>query len=545
MKIKNHWKPTKTYNVNIFLHLLLIFFRLNMNRDATTDNNRSSDDEQLTRSTTDTYTFLENCVLNADHKALEEHLVSNLVQQSDLDICLLRGLQIVQRKEKELTQMAQTLINLLHSGAKWNSDTFLHYQYTPYLIICDSPGDHHELLDLMFKSFQRRVTDAQDMSMSIVFMSALENSNFNCLKCLIANAAYAKGDCNKVGVWPLVAGLGNIELLKLLFNCGFDKDSRDQSNRSVLWWVIYSRNIEAVRYLLDIGVAIPNYAPNILKTQGERLIMENRVDRYRFKDGRCTLVVDLDEEYYDPCTEAIRDNNLEIIKLLDERGSQSCKSFFALRRAVISGSVDVVSYLLNKYTYELNIEYVYNYDESRGPYTLLTEYRQVFTAEITMLLLDHGADPAKPMVEATSHNAIMTAICYRQLKAIAQYIRSGVDINFKSYDGTNIKALPFETSVRCGYKSIAKMLLVSGCLCGVFCLRNNHNSQFILEPELEKLMKEWKVQENNVTPLHQRCRCVILNHLSPRADMKIGKLPLPGVIIKFLGIPELDAILDL
>ena len=56
-----------------------------MSRDATTYSNSSSDDEQPTRSTTDTYTFLENCVLNADHKALEEHLVRNPVQQSDLD----------------------------------------------------------------------------------------------------------------------------------------------------------------------------------------------------------------------------------------------------------------------------------------------------------------------------------------------------------------------------------------------------------------------------------------------------------------------------
>ena len=517
-----------------------------MNGDATTDSNSSSHDEQLTRSTTDTYTFLENCVLNADHKALEEHLESNPVQQSDLDKCLLRGLQAVQRKERELTQMAQTLITLLHAGAKWNSDTFLHYQYTPYLIICDSRGDHHELLDLMFKSFQQRVTNAQDISMFIVFMSALENSNFNCLKCLIANGVYAKGDCNNVGVWQLVARLGNVELLKLLFNCGFDKDSRDQSNRSVLWWVTYSGNVEAVRYLLDIGAFIPYYAPNILETQDERyknnrLIMENRLNRHRFKDGRYTLVVDLYKEYLDPCTKAIGENNLEIIKLLDERGSQSCKSFFALRRAVIWGSVDVVSYLLNKYTYDLNIEYILkeSFDESRCPYTLLTEPRRMFPAKITNLLLDHGADPAKPMCEATSVNAIMTAIRYGNLKAIAQYIRSGVNINFRSYDGTNIKALPFETSVRCGYKSVAKMFLVSGCLCGVFSLSNN------LKPELEKLMKEWKVQENNVTPLQQRCRCVMLNHLSPRADLKIERLPLPGLIIKFLGIPELDDIQDL
>ena len=520
-----------------------------MSQEATTYSNSSSDDELPTRSTTDTYTFLENCVLNADHKALEEHLMSNPVQQSDLDRCLLRNLRIVQRKEKELSQMVQTLITLLHFGAKWNNDVLLDEQKTPYHIICASPGDHHELLDLMIKSSQQRTIDARDTRMFTATMYAVRTVNINCLKCLIANGVYAKGDCNNVHVWPMIASLGDVELLKLLFNCDLDKDSTDQFGRSVLWWVTYSGNVEAVRYLLDIGVAIPNYAPNISETQGERcknnrLVMENRLDRHQFKDGRLILVVGLDEEYLDPCTEAICVDNLEIIKLLDERGSQSCKSFFALRRAVVRGSVDVVSYLLNKYTHDLNIEYIIDTKESDDSiisYTLLTEHAYVFTAKITKLLLDHGADPAKPMCEATSVNAIMTAICYGNLKAIAQYIRSGVNINFKSYDVTNRKALPFETSVLCGHQSVAKMLLVSGCLCGVFSMRNNHT----LKADLMTLMKEWKVQENNVTPLQQRCRSVILNHLSPRADMKIQKLPLPRLIIKFLSIPELDSVLYL
>ena len=517
-----------------------------MNREATADSNSSSDDELPTRSTTDTYTFLENCVLDDNHEALEQYLVTNPVQQSDLDRCLLRGLRIVEQKERELSQMAQTLINLLHAGAKWKNDAFLDDQMTPYYIICQSPGDHHELLCLMIRSSQRRTIDAQDIEMAAELMQFGHNANINCFKCLLANWAYVKEDYYWASAWSSVASIGNIQLLKCLFNCGIDKDSTDQSGRSVLWWVIDSGNVEAVRYLLDMGVAIPNYAPGVRVTQDERcknnrLTMENKVDRYHFKDGRCTIVTNFDNENHDPCTNAISKDMAEIIKLLDERGSQSCKSFYALRIALIQGCVNVASYLLNKYTYDLNIEYIIeSFGHSRGPYTLLTEPALVFTAKITKLLLDHGADPAKPMCTATSLNAIMNAICYANLKAIAQYIRSGVDINFRSYDGRHIEALPFETSVFYRHKSVAKMLLVSGCLCGVFSL----NFKFTLKPELEKLMKDWKVLENNVTPLQQRCRCVILNHLYPRADVKIGKLPLPGVIIKFLSIPELDAILD-
>ena len=531
-----------------------------MNRDATTDNNSSTNDEQPTRSTTDTYTFLENCVLDADHKALEEHLVSNLVQQSDLDRCLLRGLQAVQRKERELSHVAQALTILLQSGAKWNSDTLLGEQKTPYHIICESPGDHHELLDMMIKSCQLRMIDAEDIGMFTSLVYAVNNANINCLKCLIANGADVIGKSmwqrhNYGYVWSLVARLGNVELLKCLFNYGIDKDSADQLGLSVLWWVVHSGNIEAVHYLLNIGVAILNYGPKVQEIQCEpckkdKLLIKYRIDRHRFEEDGRTLVVNIDDEEKDPCTRAIRDNKLEIVKLLDERGSQSCKSFTALRRAVIWGRVDVASYLLNKYTYDLNIEYTVKVDtdESRGPYhTLLTEPRRMFmfTAQITKLLLDHGADPAKPKCAPTSRNAIMTAICYNNVEVIAQYIRSGVDINCKSYNGMDMKVLPFEDSASHGCQSVAKMLLISGCSCGVFSLDKNHKFKDNIEPEVRKLMKEWKVQENNVTPLKQRCRSVILNHLSPRADLKIGKLSPPRLIIKFLSIPELDDIRDI
>ena len=124
--------------------------------------NRSSQDELLTRSTTNTQTFLDTCVLDADHKALEEHLGTNPVQQSYLDECLLRGLQIVQQKKKELSHVAPALTILVQAGAKWVCNDLLDGQKTPYHIICESPGDHHELLDLMINLSQQTIIDQQD-----------------------------------------------------------------------------------------------------------------------------------------------------------------------------------------------------------------------------------------------------------------------------------------------------------------------------------------------------------------------------------------------
>ena len=152
----------------------------------------SSEDELPTRSTTNTQTFLETCVLEADHKALEEHLVNNPVLQSDLDRCLLRGLQIVQRKERELTHVAPALTLLLQFGAKWSSKVLLDEQKTPYHIICESPGDHHELLDLMIKSFQRTSINARDSHKRSALMYAVENDNINCIQWCTVKMAQEK-----------------------------------------------------------------------------------------------------------------------------------------------------------------------------------------------------------------------------------------------------------------------------------------------------------------------------------------------------------------
>ena len=331
-----------------------------------------------------------------------------------------------------------------------------------------------------------------------------------------------------VYLWTLIASRGDVELLNCMINPEInpvlDKDSIDQDGYSVLWHVVGSGNIEAVRYLLDIEVAIPTYAPE-----------EREVPCKQCKENRLIIDNDSEQEDRDPCLRAIRYKQLEIVKLLDEYGSKSCKSFYALKRAVQFGSVDVVSYLLNTYSYPLNIEYIIK-NSRKSIFTLLTEPSYESSAQVSKLLLDHGADPAKQMCAATRVNATMTAIDYKNLEVIAQYIRSGIDINLKSWDSKYGRVSPFEASLLHDRHYVSEMFLISGCSGGVFSKR-----KLKAKPELRELMKEWKVYDNNVIPLKQRCRCVILNHLSPRADLKIKKLPLPRCLIKFLSIPELDS----
>ena len=594
-----------------------------MSRNLTTESSCSSNDELRKKNIRYRHKFLESFVLDVDDRAQEGHLVSNPVQHNDLDKRLLSGLRMAQQEKKKLSHIAPLLVMLLQSGAKWNSDVLLDEQKTPCHIICESPGDHHELLDLMIKSSQQTIIDTQDNRRRTAVMYAVQNANINCLKCLIANGADVNIECgkyqqwcpiieaiHKLGygyahtsdnvyadifdllldsvvkvnkssleydtspitvavdlqnvycikklinrgadldiinsrlcyVWSDIAEMGDVELLKCMIDNGIHKDSTDEHSVSVLWCVVGSGSVEAVRYLLNLGVVIPTNTPEARETQCRQC-------------NEKKLVVDdiiwEDPINKDPCMRAICDNKLEMVKLLDKHGSQCCKLFNTLRHAVISGNVDVTSYLLNKYTYPLNVEYTNESDQSgcEQGYTLLTELNSTHPTDsnllqITKLLLKNGADPAKTICLATGANAIMTAIHYRHLEVIVQYIRRGVNINFRSYDYTYGIVFPFELSVLDGYHNVAEMLLITGCCYGMFSLDYKHKFKNNLKPDVEKLMVEWKVQENNVTPLKLRCRSVILSHLYPQVDMKIEKLPLPRLFIKFLNFGELDDIID-
>ena len=551
--------------------------------------------EELTDEDMDTIrklsTFMST-VLDTDQNTLTVQLQNNQVQQSSLDQCLQHGFEKLQIETSDLLHVLFALKLLLQLGAKWDRSALFEEQMTPYHIICQCPDDQHEILELMTKADDGELLDAKNSKRITPLLFAVAKGNLKCVKSLIRNGAdinyvnehstplitairmfsYSTDktciereifdfllesgadvkipDCRKstplmnaadmcafdcieklvqngarvddpdrrdLIVFYRTAFAPSLEAFKCLFESVIDKNATDRKGRSILYFVVCSGNVEAVRYILSHGVTMTNNIP----TQYD--------EPYTIK------------LLYDPFLLAIERNNMNIVKILEQNGCQMGKSLYALRSAVDTGNANVVQYLLFQYKYPLNQEYCFwgNY------YTTVLADACESTA-VTKILQDHGADPNKQSSKKQYVTPLHRAITGCQVSTVAYLIRSGADINCRSLDSSHRKSLPFEASVL-GKNRLhaAEMLLISGCSCGSYSLNIDQKIWSTTQySQFANLLKKWNVQDNNVRSLHQMCRTVILKQLSPAANKKIDELPLPVRIIKFLGIPELDDILD-
>ena len=241
---------------------------------------------------------------------------------------------------------------------------------------------------------------------------------------------------------------------------------------------------------------------------------------------------------------------------MGEYGCELFKSPETLSIAIHANSVEVVEYLLCNHKYPLNYGYKEKYDRflNSDHQTFLNKACEEQSVKIVKLLLEHGADPNKKYCAGKCPNVLNTAIYRRHVKHLACFIRGGVNVNTRSYypemvltqgqAGIRRVLLPFESAVYKNHIYAAEMLLVSGCSPGIHSWNNNHRLKVNIEREMQELLTEWNVHKNNVLPLKQRCRMVILNHLCPQADKKITELPLPAQLIKYLSIPELDDVVE-
>ena len=360
-------------------------------------------------------------------------------------------------------------------------------------------------------------------------MYAADIGNAKCVQKLIQKGALL----NPVDNWLWAARSGSVDLLKhLVEDNGIDKDSTDVQGYSVLYWAVTSGKIEAIRYLLNLGVTTSTCIPRKFWAPcgvcGTKLWC-NSID--------CALK-------YDICMRCIDHDTPELVMLMEEHGFELCKHICALIYAIRNVKVKVVDYLLSNYNYPLNYEYIDTHEAKLEHHTLLTDACQTNSVDMVKLLLENGADPNIKSCAEKHPSVFNVAISNKHVEIIGRFIRGGLNVNTKSYYQDIGDLLPFEAAVSKDNIYAAEMLLVTGCSCGVHSLDNTEELKDKIKPKLQKLLKKWNVYKNNVIPLQRRCRMVILNHLSPQADKKIVELPLPTDLVKYLSIPELDDIID-
>ena len=378
-------------------------------------------------------------------------------------------------------------------------------------------------------------------------MYAAAVGNVKCFEKLIQKGAQL--NCtDRVGhtVWALAARAGSVDVLKCLIEKhGIGKNSTDKKGFSVLMWAVISCRIEAVRYLLNQGVTMTSFVPQecveACKNCGTNLSCH---------------YLDATQMNTDPYVRAIILDMLDVVRLMDEHGCQLGKSPEILSIAIHTKSVEVVEYLLCNYKYPWNYGYIEKHYDSRlnsDHQTFLIKACETQSVEIVKLLLERGADPNKKYCAEKCPPVLNVAIYRRHVKHLACFIRGGVNVNTRSHYSGRFRTwgpadigvvLPFEAAVYEKDIYAAEMLLVAGCSRGIHCLDNICAIKANIGDEMQELLKKWNVHKNNVLPLKQRCRMVILNHLCPQADKKIKELPLPLQIIKYLSIPELDDILE-
>ena len=276
---------------------------------------------------------------------------------------------------------------------------------------------------------------------------AINLGNVECLKKLIRKGAQLEIHNYKHGyVWCVIAKMGNVELLNCMFEVGIDMNWKHGNSETLLSHVLHSKNIDAIRYLLDIGVSVNTYTPT-----------SNKVPCT--KCGKDILIVDAVsvERRHEPFMIACELNMLQVVKLLEEYGCQSFKSIDALRWAMAHNSVEVADYLLGKYTHLLTVEYTTGRIRHQN---LLYEVCGYVKDNMVHLLLDHGADPNVKICKKKS--LINKAMDHRHIGVVARIIRGGGDVNNR-FPSCLSDMIPFEAFVFYGYIHAAEMLLVVGC----------------------------------------------------------------------------------
>ena len=545
----------------------LVYFRLNMSVEQTVKRCNALSKNQILSNRSKTRMLLHRSYMHGEHKEFKEHMENNPVKEN-FEASLKHGITLVVDETQTMSEVAPTMITLLQNGAKWGRIVrLMPSERTPYHIICDSTGDHHDLLELMIKDLKKSSLNAKDNKKCTALMYAVQNANVKCVKSLIANGA----DVNSMSSIHSLQARPNVKTMIT--------DAVSPLVDSINLLHLNSPNspdtmMDIFDILLDSGADVNQPCLDLRRTPIMFAAEVGNMHCFGKLIEKGAEIDCADKNGYTLCRLAAYGGNVEMLKYLLEdidiyKNSIHKKGLRLLYGAVCSGNFEALRYLLKlgvkirscitkecvgacidcritAYWHTVNNQTRTNSQWTSCYQFLLITVCQIGSVKMVKLLLEHGVDPNINMCEAELPSTINVAIFNQHVEVIACFIRGGVNVNTRSYHASMGMMLPFEVAVYLNHINAAEMLLVTGCSHGVLSLdRNNHKLKYNINSKMRNLLKKWNVHNNAVLPLQQRCRMVILNHLSPQADKKITELPLPLVLIKYLSISELDDIIKI
>ena len=294
--------------------------------------------------------------------ALRMQLMSNPASQETLDVCLQIGLNYIQTPSQQLCHGIAAVGVLVQFGAQWDECTLFNMDKTPYHIICQCPGDHYDVLNLMINSFGKTSLNVQDILGCTAVMYAIQNMNFECLRCLIVHGV--KWDCSTLfhmekTPYHIISQCpgDHHDVLNLMIK-SFGKKSlnvKDFPGCTAVMYAVHTRNFECLRCLIAHGADVNlgnDFKCNKMTTPLIDAICADSASRYSTCVTRDTFNlllesgVDVNQTCCNglsPMKHAIHHNNMYCVRKLVQPGAQLNQAWFY---AATEKNINVLRYLL-------------------------------------------------------------------------------------------------------------------------------------------------------------------------------------------------------